>query len=283
MLRLKPITEENSPERIKQVYVDIKKTLDAPVVPLVFQYIANFEEYFIYQWGKIKTNIESPYFPQAVKDAIDFTNKEISSIYSPSSRISQFVHTLHADEKKHIEDTVENLQLLNAKLLVITIGLREGVKGVIIGQEPLQKLDLTAHEVDIFDIFHTKYDTEHKSVEPASRMLAPLFGAEQSLAISQYPAFFTGITHEMERLVKEEDYLWKRVELERVGMRAAMGLPYSLGTSYQEIMAYAGHKPHLNELIYILAETFPSQFPRLLITTVIMKIALLGKFPLTTK
>ena len=113
-------------------------------------------------------------------------------------------------------------------------------------------------------------------------MLAPLFG-NNTLTISKYPAFFGNIALEMERLIKEENYLEKRVNLERLGMKEAMGLPFGIGCSYQEIMAYAGHKPHLNELLYILAETFPSQFPRLLITTSVMRIALEGKLPLTTK
>lgn len=280
MLRIKPISEDQASEQLHITYEDIKKTLDAPAVPLVFQYIANFEEYLVYLWGKIKANVETEYFAQATAEAIDFTNKEIVGIYSPTSRMSQFMHRLHPEEKQHIKKTITDLQLLNAKLLVITIALREGVKGVIIGQEQMLKFDTKQYEVDIFDIFHTKYVTE-KELEPASRMLAPLFGT-QAIAISQYPAFFANIATEMEHLVKQENYLWKRVELERVGMKEAMGLPFTIGCSYQEIMAYAGHKPHLNELIYILAETFPSQFPRLLITTAVMKIALEGRFPLAT-
>lgn len=282
MLRIKPIAEENASEQVRVVYTDIKNTFHVSLVPLVFQYIANFEEYLVYMWGKMKTNIQTPYFENAYKDAITFANSEIPEIYSPSARLSQFVHQLVPQEKEHVEKTVEELQVLNAKLMILTIGLREGVKGVIIGQDELKQLEVSEYKVDIFDIFHTKYDTEHVAVEPASRMLAPLFGT-QSLAISQYPAFFHHIAEEMEKLLKNESYLSKRVDLERLGMRQAFGMPYSLGTSYQEIMAYAGHKPHLNELIYILAETFPSQFPRLLITTAVMKIALLGKFPLATK
>ncbi len=281
MLRIKPILEEEASENIRLTYGDIKQALNAPFVPLVFQYIANFEEYLVYVWGKIKTNIQSDYFANAVTEAIDFTNREIVSIYSPSSRMAQFIHRLQPEEKEHIKQTIHDLQILNAKLLVITIALREGVKGVIIGQEQMLRLDAKQYEVDIFDIFHTKYAKEEKEIEPATRMLAPLFGSN-AIAISQYPAFFANIASEMEAFIKQENYLWKRVELERIGMKEAMGLPYSIGCSYQEIMAYAGHKPHLNELLYILAETFPTQFPRLLITTSVMRIALEGKFPLTT-
>lgn len=282
MLRIQPIPQEQASDQTKQVYEDIKKTLDAPFVPLLFQYIANFEEYLVYVWGKIKTNVGTDYFTNAVKEAISFTDKEIVGIYSPSAKMAQFMHRLQPEEKQHIAQTISNLQLLNAKLLIITIALREGVKGVIIGQEQMLRLDTKQYEVDIFDIFHTKYAKEEKEIEPASRMLAPLFGT-QALAISQYPSFFSHIAIEMGALIKQENYLWKRVELERLGMKDAMGLQYPIGCSYQEIMAYAGHKPHLNELLYILAETFPSQFPRLLITTSVMHIVLEGRFPLTTK
>lgn len=282
MLRIKPVLENTASQQILATYEDIKKTLDASFVPLVFQYIANFEEYFVYVWGKIKTNVTSEYFEIAVREAIEFTNRETVDIYSPTSKMAQFVHRLQPEEKDHIQKTVRDLQLLNAKLLVIAIALREGVKGVIIGQEQMLHIDTKQYEVDIFDIFHTKYAKEEKEIEPATRMLAPLFGTN-ALSITQYPAFFTNVATEMEQLIKQENYLEKRVELERVGMKGAMGLPFSIGCSYQEIMAYAGHKPHLNELLYILAETFPSQFPRLLITTSVMRIALEGKFPLATR
>lgn len=279
MLRIRPIAEEHATDTVKQVYADVKKTLDSPIVPLLFQYLANFEEYFVYLWSKMKTNIETPYFAAATQDAIHFTHTEISQIYSPSSFITQFMHTLHSTEKEHIQKTITDLQLVNAKLLILTIAMREGVKGVIIGQEQEMQLDAKAYEVDIFDIFHTKFVSENE-IEPAAKMLAPLFGS-QSLTISQYPTFFTHIATEMEHFVKQENYLWKRVELERFGMQEAIGLPYGIGCSYKEIITYAGHKPHLNELIYILAETFPSQFPRLLITTTVMQIALEGKLQMT--
>lgn len=282
MLRIKPIPEENASDQVKQVYADIKKTLDTPVVPLLFQYIANFEEYLVYQWGKIKANIQSPYFQQAVSEIIAFTQKEVAEIYMPSLRMTQFMQRLSPEERQQLTKTTNGLQQLNAKLLILTIGLREGVKGVIIGQEKLQQLDVKQYEVDIFDIFHTKYDSEENNIEPASRMLAPLFGST-SLMISQYPTFFAAVAGEMETLVKGERYLQKRVLLEQKSMKEALGLPYTLGTSYQEIMAYAGHRPHLNELIYILAETFPTQFPRLLMTTIVMQIALSGKSPLVTR
>ncbi len=279
MLRIKPIPEENASEQVRQTYDDIKRTLNAPFIPLLFQYIANFEEYFVYVWGKIKANVTSEYFGVATAEAINFTNREVIGIYSPTAKMAQFIHRLHPEEKDHIQKTVYDLQILNAKLLVITIALREGVKGVVIGQEQMSRLDAQQYEVDIFDIFHTKYAKEEKEIEPATRMLAPLFGTN-ALVLSQYPAFFTHIAWEMEHLIKEENYLEKRVELERLGMKEAMGLPFTIGCSYQEIMAYAGHKPHLQELLYILAETFPSQFPRLLMTTSMMRIALEGKFPL---
>lgn len=282
MLRIKPIPEENASAQVKQVYDDVKKTLDTPVVPLIFQYIANFEEYLVYQWSKIKANIESPYFQNSVSEAIAFAQKEVAEIYAPSLKMTQFIQRLSPEEKQQLIKTTNGLQQLNAKLLILTIGLREGVKGVIIGQEKLQQLDVRQYEVDIFDIFHTKYDNEERGIEPASRMLAPLFGST-SIMISQYPAFFAQVAGEMEALVKGERYLQKRVLLEQKSMKEAFGLPFTLGTSYQEIMAYAGHRPHLNELIYIFAETFPSQFPRLLMTTVVMQLALSGKSPLVTR
>lgn len=277
MLHLKPIQEADANEKVSRVYTDIKETFDIQVVPLVFRYLANYEAYFLYVWEKLKKNIESNYFQKTAVDINNFAYNSILEIYTPSRLMQTFIGKLNHAEKQAIIQTVKDLDRVNSQLFILTIGIREGVKGVLVGREALPYTTIRGGYEEVFETFpREKVKQEEKDIAAASKMLAPLFGSS-SLMVSQYPSFFSNIAQEMENLVKEESFLQERVLLEHEGFRAIEGLQHPLGTSYQEIAQFASGKPYFNELLYVLAETFPSQFPRLVMTTAMMRDVLLGR------
>lgn len=281
MLHIRPVLEKDASEKVTATYEDIKKTFGIHFVPLLFQYIAGYEEYFLYSWGKIKTNLQSDYYRKSVEDIIHQARKSIHEIYHESHTLSSFIAHMQPAEKHTIQATVDQLELLNATLLVLTIGLREGVKGVVIGQQILPQ-SAGKYEEDIFDqfinqkIMHENLKAQEKNVAPANKMLAPLFGSS-NLVVSQYPAFFAQIAVEMENLIKKESYLRERVLMEQQALLKALNLQYPLGCSYAEIAQFAGKKPYFSELLYILSETFPTTFPRLVFTSSLMEQVLQEK------
>lgn len=274
MLHIRPVSEKDASKKVLDVYADIKKTLDTHFVPLVFQYVAGFEEYFLYSWDKIKTNLESEYYQKATKEIVHAARKSIESTYRESRAMQSFLHSANAAEKHELAATAEELELLNAKLLILTIGLREGVKGVSIGQQILPKNIESDYAETVFDqfinqkIMHNNLK-DQKELLPGAKMLAPIFG-EQSLAISRYPEFFSKIAEEMENVTKTEKYLHERVLMEHKALQVATNLPYPLGCSYAEIVIFAGKMPYFGELLYVLSDTFPTKFPRLTFTTALM-------------
>lgn len=283
MLHIRPITEKDASPAIAKVYEDIKKTLHIHFVPLLFQYIAGFEEYFLYAWEKQKQNIQSEYYQKTAAEIIGNSEKSVASIYHMSKDMQVFLSHIQTGEKQHILQTSQELEVLNANLLILTIGLREGVKGVVVGQQILPK-SATEYEETVFDqfinqkIMHANLKNEEKDIIPAERMLAPLFGNSE-IIVNQYPAFFATVAHEMEELVKTEKFLNERVLMEQHVLTKALQLPYPLGCSYSEIAGFAGKKPYFSELLYILAETFPTKFPRLVFTSALMKLAVSHSAP----
>jgi len=268
MLHIQPISEENAPDHILVIYQDIKRSLQVSIVPLLFQYLANFEEYFAYVWEKIKANIHSDYFQKSFKEVIDFANDEVESIYTPSEQMVIFTAGLHAVEKEDLLDTIHKLEVLNAKLLILTVGMREGLKGVHVKEELLLK-EHTDISKEFFQTFsNVVAESTKKEAAASSKMLAPLFGS-QALAFSHYSDFFSHVSDEMDSLLSTENYLTKRVYLEKEVLKKTDHL-LPLGCSYQEVAKYAMGKPHFGELLYILTETFPSQFPRMLFTSLVM-------------
>jgi hypothetical protein len=140
----------------------------------------------------------------------------------------------------------------------------------------------SSYEETVFDAFinekimHSNIREQQKDVVPATKMLSPLFGSS-SLVVSKYPAFFAHVAKEMEELMKTEKYLHERVAMEQQALIRASNLQYPLGCSYAEIASLAGKKPYFSELLYILSETFPTSFPRLLFTSSLMKQVLQAK------
>lgn len=280
MLHIRPIPEEKATGNILTTYQDIKHTFQLESVPLLFQYIAGFEEYFLYVWEKIKQNVQSAFFQQSAKDVIDFSHQTIPHIYHPSRDMQSFITTLHPSEKQNLKDSIQTLEHINANLLLITLGMREGLKGVQIANVLLQQKtsDEFFSKEEVFDQFINNQIMrqnlkDQQNLQGASKMLAPLFGS-QSIMISRYPEFFSKIAKEMEELVKKEMYLSTRVGLERICMLTVHNFTYPLGTSYKEIAQFAGRKPYFDELLYILSETFPTTFPRLVLTTGVMRSVL---------
>ena len=280
MLHIRPVEEKDASEKVKEVYSDIKKTFNIHFVPLLFQYIAGFEEYFLYAWDKYKKNLESDYYAKTTTELMEKSEKSMQHVYRESKTMQAFIARVAPHEKEQLLQTADELELLNARLLLLTIGLREGVKGVVIGQTLLPK-DVSFEET-VFDalinekIMHKNIAQQQKEVAPASKMLAPLFGGS-NIVVSKYPEFFAHIANEMHELMKSEKYLHERVVMEQGALIRASNLPYPLGCSYAEIAGLSGKKPYFSELLYVLSETFPTSFPRLLFTSSVMKQTLQEK------
>lgn len=277
MLHIRPVSEEQASEEVAGLYADIKHTFGIEIVPLVFQYLAGFEDYFIYVWPKLKQNIQSDFFIQSSDELYQFSLDAIKEIYHPSRPVLSFAQQTSLAQKEHISQTVGKLSDVNAKLLLLTLALREGVKGVSIGRPLLPRVgEEISYEEEIFDqfinnkIMRQNLAEDKEDLEPISKMLAPVFGSN-ALALTKYPEFFSLIAREMEDMVTKEAYLQKRVGLEHIGLFRALRFQYPLGCTYPEIAQFAGKKPYFGELLYILAETFPTRFPRLVMTTSLMQ------------
>ncbi|HEV2339489.1 MAG TPA: halocarboxylic acid dehydrogenase DehI family protein [Patescibacteria group bacterium] len=275
MIHLKPIVEREASVRLQHIFADISQTFRTPVAPLIFRYLANYEDYLEYVWQRIKTNIQSQYFQDATQVLTDFAMQKMMEIYQPSHDMTRFIGYLSQEEKHMLQKTVVDLDKVNGQLCVLTIGIREGVKGVFIGQEVSQYAISRTQVEEIFETFSLPALAEDPSLAAANSLLAPVFGSS-SLLIVQYPQFFALCSEEMKILLRSEAYLQRRVLLEHEGLKAVDNLQYPLGTSYAELAYFAANKPYFNELLYILSETFPTQFPRLVMTTQLMKIALGG-------
>ena len=275
MLHLQAVKEEKASPTVKDLYAQIKAALHTTTVPLVFQYIANFENYFLYLWQQLYENLTHPSFEMFINETKEFSYQAIMQLYVQDSKFVNFISLMHSSERQNISQTVEELITINASLLILLISIRESLKGIMIGTPQLHaQAYIYKNTPEIFqntqEIFIKNIPTSSQELTEATKMLAPLFG-QNTIIISQYPDFFTLIAEYIVKLIQKEEYLRERVDLERIILRIVERLPSPIENSYQKLVELAGNQPYFTELLYLLSETFPSQFPRLMMTSSLMK------------
>ena len=270
MFRLKPIQPQDALPVISNMYQDIQRVFAIDTIPLLFQYLANYELYLAFIWEKIKMNVQSDTFQMLCHDIKTFSLKAIAEV-DMSRDIPQFIATLHPVEQQQFIQTILRLEDINAKFMLLTIDLRESMKSIAISTERLTQQ--TAYEqtpVQTFTRTEMSTQTVQQEMTRANALLAPLFG-ENTIVVSHYPEFFAYVADSMEKLKRTESYLKKRVELEHLGLLSITKLPQPLGCSYKEFKRLTEEKPNLDELLYILTDAFPSQFPHLVLATAFME------------
>ena len=276
LLHIKPVSPEKAEGKVAKVYQEITQELNIAAVPLVFQYIAVYEQYLFYIWERIKHNLESDSFRESCAELKEITYQTVPMLQTPSKQLQNFVRTLHTSEKYEITEVVNLLDDINIKLMLITVAIRESLKGI----PHIARLP-EGEAAAIEEQFSTLMQRERlelqgmnsREITQVTRMLAPLLG-NNTLLISHYPDFFANSAMEMENLKNMPAYLHLRVELEHQSFQRIALFETPLECSYVDFMRMTEGIPYTDEIIFLLKDTFPSHFPHLVLTTAVMKNAL---------
>jgi hypothetical protein len=266
MIKLQPISEKDAPSEIAVLYQDIKTILHAPTVPLLFQYLGNFPGLYSHIWSRISLNTTTSFYKESSGDLTIFAQAAIDIIYNPSIDASAFVTTLTHEERALIRETITTLRNVNTEMLLLSVALRENIKGLFTETTYLKPLEETEKEAFIHSLVKETIDQE---LIDSEKLLVPLVGS-RAISVSKYPDFFAYIASEMEAIIQTEAYLKSRVELEHLAINDANNLPYPLHTSFKEFMVLGGKDSRLYEMLYLLKDFFPTIYPRLLLTCCVM-------------
>lgn len=271
MLTLTPVAEKDASSEIARLYQSIKQSFGIATVPLIFQYLAIFPAYFAYIWQQMATNLADNQYRVFTNDIYTFARQAIDSIYTPSP-LTQMI-------KKQLQESAEAYELLqfinqstflHSCLYLLSLALRESVKGTHFGVKQLprqaSRAETTIFE-DITEGFTTETKSEKETVVPTS--IAKRGAA--SLTTSFTKKYFDSIRLEMDSLIKREEYLIRRVALEKFALTKLPLLPHPFESSIKTIFQKTSNDPSYPELIYLLAELFPTQAPFRLMATAVMK------------
>jgi hypothetical protein len=255
MLTINPIPEEKVDIQSKIVYEDIKKTLDTNTVPVYFKYMANFPDFFNFAWDKIKPVIPSKYFRDSTTQLTKLSEDIIKLVYYPSPTLNHYINSLSENEKIELDKTIQDLSYLNAELMLISIAIRESLKGIVV----LEQYVIGKGNNQTQD---TKQNLLNQNSLPKNLDL----GFEL-----KYSNFYEIINQDMRDLAKSEKYLKGRVELERIAQMQIESFPKPLHFPFRETVSLLQKYPNFEEILFLLNSTFPSGYPHSLLTGSVMK------------
>lgn len=75
----------------------------------------------------------------------------------------------------------------------------------------------------------------------------------------------------MEELSKTEAYLKARVEMEKITHLLLLQFSSEMNLSYRKIVELLHNKPHVEDLLFLMKDTFPAHFPKLVLLTSLME------------
>ena len=253
MRRPEPIPEHLASPDIVTLYEDIKKTLDIPYVPILFQYFANYPQLFAYVWPSLKENLTDPTFEQLISHiTTDITSSSQHLIdHFPSIRQNMLQLIPSAEFRSRIHRELKKYFTLQCALAFICVAMRESTKGWAVGAKYLHSEQA----------FHVMNDRQPHGV---SEDMRAMMIAETTSALSVSPdlqkplvSFIIMLHEEFADLIKKEEYLFARLQVEQSLTRYVPNMPHPIRTSYNEVVTLVPEHNQLPFLFYLLSDKFP--------------------------
>lgn len=279
MVVIRPVSEEKANDKIKAIYSEIRTTLGISNIPIVFQLLAFFETYFNYIWEKLKPNLTSDSFSSEINNLEQTTSTFLKSIYQPSDILCLFLDQIKKQNQIYdLTQTVNKLTNINTALFLLTLSLRESLKGVNIGVKKIKARTYEPIKKDVYE--HVVFENSTKSSQTLKKQISPFLKKGiipkiegKQLIVIAYPRFYQLISWDFAHLQQKQEFLETRIKLEQDGLKKILNLPFQLDSSFQTVAERAAENKYFPELLYLLAELLPTQAAWKVLLTLMMKIA----------
>lgn len=266
MIRLQPIAETQSSPQIAAVYTDLKTVLRLKTVPPYFQLIANNVALLEFLWMRLRPLISDPQFQEAVREITQALRTEVGQGVPTNASIQALLPKIGSDSKKNMATEFQELERVNATMLLVTMIIRENVKGLKAKQVPLQQIAsgniATSNESSL--IVGTEAQLEQFE--------------SSALALSSqdpYLLVYMQLTSElMTEFTKSKEYLALRVKLENLAQEKVKAFNNDFNLYYQEIVQFFKDQTNAPEMLYLLHDAFPAFYPKQLLATIILELGL---------
>lgn len=263
LMKHKPIPENQAETSVQQIYTEIKTALKLPQVPLFFQFLGAFPDYLSFIKEPVINNLKSPTYERLVSKNQNFVKEIFKDNFPKKELIQEFLTKYHqTPEFYNLKPQLEHIFTVNAKLVFIFLALREAVKGWAVASKKLESHFQQQKQHKTKDSF---VDSQTKTDLVYSTDIIQV-NKEESLAVKNkseieqvlLPKYLKLCEAEFKQLLKQQSYLFFRVELEKICLRNLDQLPFPIFSPVNLVYELAQKYPDFPDLLYLLSEHFPT-------------------------
>ncbi|QQG44021.1 MAG: hypothetical protein HYW86_04115 [Candidatus Roizmanbacteria bacterium] len=260
-MAIRPVFEKEANEEIKNLYRKLKEALKLDSLPLFFAYLGAFPEYFRYIAQQIDNLAKNHEFNKLCGETATEIEKELTEKLTISEELENWLNRYkYSPAFYNFQKDLQHIFLSNVKLTFIFIALREAVKGWAVASKKLsgevkinaQTAKETPQEDFVFDDTYAKnYSIEARKGEIAA-------AGESALEKDLLPEYLVLCRRDFIDVLKNEDFLRLRVQIEQKFLNDLALLPESIYSPINVVLQYTSKYPDFPDLLYLLTEHFPT-------------------------
>ncbi|MCL6472556.1 MAG: halocarboxylic acid dehydrogenase DehI family protein [Firmicutes bacterium] len=134
MLDINLVRESNAPDNVRQIYEDIKQSLEIPWTPVMFQIFAAYPEFLEFAWTQLKPSTLTEQFHADSDRARGFAETFVSEMHITSYKHEDALrNNLSINDLLEIRTKLEAFNYGIPKLLLISHALSSSLGGITIG------------------------------------------------------------------------------------------------------------------------------------------------------
>lgn len=248
-----PVNESEASAELKELYGSIKTSCDLPYVPLMFRYLGNYPTFLERLWPTIVSNIEDPTFRNLLKTIQEDVVRATKNLITASPDMLQITDHLITDAQKTlITEEVKTYFATQLRLAFISVALRERTKGWAVGSKFLPDL---------------RTDSSTPGSRQETRLHAELHEiviAETASSLSMredirepFLKFIMFMHEEFISIITREEYVFTRVQFEKILTHHITNIPHPLFGSFNEVVTSIPDSRELAHVFYFISEKFP--------------------------
>lgn len=271
-MKVYPVSFDEASDEIKSNYLKIIKALQLTHLPLFFQYFGSFPKYLDYITKQIVANINNNKFNDLVEETAEELKKLIQKQFSKTSSIIDFLNRYqNTPQFYNFRITLEKIFVINFKLTLIFLALREAIKGWAIGAKkiPTYASKESSKTVEFFkktekviideaqsDILESLTSTS-LTIKNESKTSSLQKSHQNDLEVNVFVNYLKICQREFFLLTKKEEYFLFRVQIEKFVIHCLPLMPEIIFSPINVVLPMISYYDNYPDFLYLLYEHFP--------------------------
>lgn len=244
------VPEKDATGEIKDIYEDIKRSLQLPFVPEMFQSFAVYPSFLQFIWGQLKQSVLTEQFYNDAARARGFAETFVAEAHIPAYKHEDaLANGISVKDLVGIQTTLEAFQYENPKLLLIGEALYMAIGGITVGGngDPASAHDSFGNRViRKIDISTVEENTAPDNVRAIYSDIKATTGAPiirtDFKAIASWPGFLRLAWDDLKIFMAQPSYNQGKESLAEFGQHASDRLAYPIKMGWDEMEAAGVHE-----------------------------------------